>query len=564
VDERAQGPVVTVGGGVDDAAAPPAASPDLAELSVRNDPSDRRQQKMTGRPTDYEAERDHLSSRGTLVAILICYGAAFLLSISLQSYVHRSERIFVLHDDAMISMRYARNLAHGLGLVWNAGERVEGMTNLLWTLWMSVPHLLGFEPSSASLWVQLSGLLLNLGTLVLVWTASDRRGARRAASIATLLLASSLPFTYWAVAGFEAPALAFLVTASVFLWLGWIGPAARAARGGPEAKPYAIGPLALLGLAYAVRPDVALIFAFVCALCAWRFVRQPAARGAILVDFLVGLLPMAALHLFRWHYYGELWPNTYYLKLTASASNDALYYLLRMAPDSLYPLLAITVFHAWRHRRRLHGWLLLTGVPPLLICYVIYSGGDVFGFARYFVPIIPLAATVTGLAFAEWIEIHPRRLNHAHRWTMAHIILCALLVAAAVKGKNFVVNLYRNRWANQDQLHLAERLKPDLRADDLIAVAWAGSLPYFLPDQRFLDMCGKCDRHIARTKAHHGPPVGHNKWDLDYALDRQQPSVIVEGGYIDYAAHPTFQARYRQQATVVVGNREIRRYWRRR
>ncbi len=33
----------------------------------------------------------------------------------------------------MILMRYAYNLAHGNGLVWNPGERVEGITNPLWT-----------------------------------------------------------------------------------------------------------------------------------------------------------------------------------------------------------------------------------------------------------------------------------------------------------------------------------------------------------------------------------------------------------------------------------------------
>ena len=37
-----------------------------------------------------------------------------------------------LDDDAMIpSMRYARNLAQGTGVVWNAGERVEGYTQFL-------------------------------------------------------------------------------------------------------------------------------------------------------------------------------------------------------------------------------------------------------------------------------------------------------------------------------------------------------------------------------------------------------------------------------------------------
>ena len=48
------------------------------------------------------------------------------------------QRYFCLFDDAMISMRYAWNFSHGIGLVWNDGEMVEGYTNLLMTLFMSI------------------------------------------------------------------------------------------------------------------------------------------------------------------------------------------------------------------------------------------------------------------------------------------------------------------------------------------------------------------------------------------------------------------------------------------
>jgi hypothetical protein len=45
-------------------------------------------------------------------------------------------------DDAFISYRYALNLVEGHGLVFNSGERVEGYTNFLWTLWCAVALLL--------------------------------------------------------------------------------------------------------------------------------------------------------------------------------------------------------------------------------------------------------------------------------------------------------------------------------------------------------------------------------------------------------------------------------------
>ena len=65
---------------------------------------------------------------------------------------------FTLFDDAMISMRYARNLSESHGLLWNAGQApVEGYTNFLWTLWMACLHLLPIASSKISLMVMLSG-----------------------------------------------------------------------------------------------------------------------------------------------------------------------------------------------------------------------------------------------------------------------------------------------------------------------------------------------------------------------------------------------------------------------
>jgi hypothetical protein len=49
-------------------------------------------------------------------------------------------------DDVGVSYRYARHLAEGAGLTWNVGgEPVEGYSNLLWVLMLSVGHLLGAD-----------------------------------------------------------------------------------------------------------------------------------------------------------------------------------------------------------------------------------------------------------------------------------------------------------------------------------------------------------------------------------------------------------------------------------
>ena len=79
----------------------------------------------------------------------------------------------------MISMRYARNLAHGYGLVWNPGARpVEGYTNPAWVLYMTAIHLLPLAASKTSLVVQITAALLLAINLIFV-RGIALRGIRR-------------------------------------------------------------------------------------------------------------------------------------------------------------------------------------------------------------------------------------------------------------------------------------------------------------------------------------------------------------------------------------------------
>ncbi|HET9915037.1 MAG TPA: hypothetical protein VFQ13_24315, partial [Anaerolineales bacterium] len=93
---------------------------------------------------------------GLLLFGYIYYGFQFIQKSAIDV---EGQRYYILFDDAMISMRYAYNLAHGLGLVWNAGEYVEGFTNPLWVGYMALFHLFPIPASQISFYIQLSGLV---------------------------------------------------------------------------------------------------------------------------------------------------------------------------------------------------------------------------------------------------------------------------------------------------------------------------------------------------------------------------------------------------------------------
>ena len=102
---------------------------------------------------------------GLIVLGFFYYAYRYILA---SSFIIDGQRIYVLFDDAMISMRYAYNLVHGLGLVWNAGERVEGFTNPLWVGFMALFHLLPIPLTKMSLAIQISGAVFLAANLFFV------------------------------------------------------------------------------------------------------------------------------------------------------------------------------------------------------------------------------------------------------------------------------------------------------------------------------------------------------------------------------------------------------------
>src|SRR3954468_9126066 len=102
-------------------------------------------------------------------SLVLAGSAGFYTTFILRSdFTYAGKRYFSLIDDSMISMVYARNLADGHGLVYQAGQHIEGYTNLLWTLWMAVLHLLPFSEATAGLPVMISSALVLVATMLVV------------------------------------------------------------------------------------------------------------------------------------------------------------------------------------------------------------------------------------------------------------------------------------------------------------------------------------------------------------------------------------------------------------
>jgi arabinofuranosyltransferase len=292
-------------------------------------------------------------------------------------------------DDALISLQYARNASEGLGFVFNPGERVEGFTNFLWTAFLALAHPMsdgtsaGFVRLAATMSIALAAvdilLLYRLGRLI--WP-------RRLAPIVLALGLCALDngYTVWAMQALESHLLIFtMLTGCLFLWRKpsrWNG----------------VGAALSLSAAMMTRPDAALLVAVLGAselLWAWRSPEPKRALLRVIAIFGATALVFGAYFLWRYEYFGYLFPNTYYVKasgLRDEAIARGWRYLNEFLSDRAYvPVLALGAVAGIRDRviGPLFAWALL------YTAYVVYVGGDFYPGHRFFVVLIPIAALLS-------------------------------------------------------------------------------------------------------------------------------------------------------------------------
>lgn len=86
--------------------------------------------KLGGKEGDKKGGAGALAADLSLAALVVAG-----LAVAAGLFLSRAQEVGVVNEDAFISFRYAQNLLAGDGLVFNpGGQRVEGITNLLWTL----------------------------------------------------------------------------------------------------------------------------------------------------------------------------------------------------------------------------------------------------------------------------------------------------------------------------------------------------------------------------------------------------------------------------------------------
>ena len=429
-------------------------------------------------------------------------------------------------DDAYISYRYALNLVDGYGLVFNKGEYVEGYTNLLWTLLVALGVYAGLAaPEAGHVLMIASSVLMLLSTFLLVRAILPEK-YQGLAVLAPFAVLANNAFASWSASGLETILFSALVALTLYFY---------------------------------VREKM-LCAAFVCILAAMT---RP--EGALLAGVLLGGNWLIAIYnqkrfnvkdilrlsmpcllftvylimhtAFRYYYYHDVVPNTFYAKvggLPASLGFNYVYNFLIDGPGLLViPFLFACIVN--KQIRLMGAYVLLT------IIYVIMIGGDAFRLGRFLLPLLPVLIAGTLVCSAYFLE----RRKWLGALVAALVVLSSLLSLYGPwrEGIDFT-NRSNATWPESDNRisarnHIFGISDETLRAwtDNIrllspqvnkIATVGIGKLGYFLMDKSILDLVGLTSKEVAKSSSVVSGAFlipGHQRTNADYILS-QEPDVI--------------------------------------
>ncbi len=432
-----------------------------------------------------------------------------------------------LFDDAMISMRYARNFALGRGLTWNPGEHVEGFTNPFMVLLMAGAARI-LSASAAVLAMQWLGVALVLATGLCVSIVAEKLVEDQAVELRNVFRAlgfigalSYYPVTFWALEGMETGLVMLLAMASL----------ARAATNSQEAKPDpAIS--VLLFLLLLTRPDAAVQVSI---LVLYRSLSLSPNRNwrTVAIEMIPVAIAALGIVVARKIYYGQWVPNTYVLKLQGMPLpvrlKNGCVFVSHFLQQVWIPLTALTIGVAIKR-------VLLPATALALVtsalAYQWWVGGDPWEYWRIMAPYVPVL-----LVASAWAVIH-----------LATWVGLGIRLKIAIAVGAFAAGCVHSNWKfaaeitfrqrpylvdeNEKNMKVALELRRVCTPQARLGVIAAGVIGYYT-DMYAIDFLGKVDARIARLKpdlshGFHGLSTvpGHNKYDLNYSIVQLKPDYV--------------------------------------
>ncbi|MCK0171343.1 hypothetical protein MWU53_09770 [Aliiroseovarius sp. S1123] len=440
---------------------------------------------------------------------------AVIVALAVLAYLLSKHSGF-FHDDAYITLRYARTFAETGLIQWNPGEWAEGYTSLLHVVLTGWVMRLGASAVAAAQMVNaIAVFVLLVMTAVAARAVLPGRENRLGRGLTVLTVAGSTPIALWVLGGLEAVVVAALLASGVAALLTYLR------------RPHT-GLLLLAAIAYALavltRLDASVFIAGsgLGLLVAGSGTKSARVMGATIVVGIPAAVSFLQMGI-RWQIYGELFPLTFYAKadlpLSEKLLNGAEYLsdMLVTIPTLGIALGAVVILRKTAGSTPAVKFLLCATVMQLL--YICWAGGDHMPWARMLVPLLaPLALLL--LACLTATELQTRNI------VVGTSVLATLIVALVEPPKT------RDHAAHFGEI-IGHHINNTWPEGITIALNTAGATPFFAGQNRtFIDMLGLNDPVIAKRK---NVPIlterqswpGHAKGDGVYVLSRAPDRIII-------------------------------------
>ncbi len=443
-------------------------------------------------------------------------------------------------DDAYISYRYGKNLMEGKGLVYNQGEYVEGYTNFLWTI-ITAPFT-QIKAVDVSIFSSTLGLLLSMVNILLVALISKQFSEKLAGYLKYLILLPALflalddSIAFWAIGGMEFPMYTLFILGIVYNYFKI-----------NEHKKHLYYLITFIMLCTLSRPEGNMIIVIT---LAHMFLFRKHINSFWKVFFtIIGAYALFCLayYGFKYLFYGQLIPNTFYAKGVTDLSMNLVLgtkYLALCVGTRIY----IFIFILFIPFKRAFLDLKLSYLLSFVLIYIIYLvvvGGDWMIANRFFVPIVPMLYILSTIGFLNviykisiYLNNEKKSLKIANISSAVLAVLLFVLTLSLLEYKQLIIKDNNARYEMQWSM-FGKWLKMNTDPKTVIAVGPAGKIPYY-SELYTIDMWGLNNDYIAKTNSKR-LQAGHKKFDIDYVLSLNPEFIIGYAGFTDADIAPRYE-----------------------
>lgn len=449
-----------------------------------------------------------------------------------------------LQDDAYISFHYAQNLVEHGRLTYNpTGEFVEGYTNFLWTILMALGMAIGIKPEISS---QVLGLCCWAGGLWLIHSWIKKELAQKnLVVLGVALIGTNYSISIYATGGLETPLQFLLTIAAIFQTLKLV---AAMQKGKDRAGKYSYLSL-IWALGCLNRMDFALVVVWgviILGINSWKFRPQQLKSLATLSFRLAfpGAIILLLWLSWKYVYYGDIFPNTFYAKVGSIGIKRVLFYTAGfLGYYFLIPLMLTVIVGKGRIINFISNQTITYVLAFILLwlSYLIKIGGDFMEF-RMMLPLLPF---VYILLIKFWEQV-------GKPWLIIGSC-CYFLMVSFIHGRYYEVYLgieSKDRLADflmndkHNLISIGKKLGELFEYDHSISagIVSAGAIVYHAKFHA-IDLLGLNDRYIAKNGRKLTDIPGHQKIAPLSYLYEQKVNVVI-GSAVNQDSFATEEDRF--------------------